>query len=27
MMNACGLERVAFRDGTPYWCAVGFKRG
>lgn len=25
MMQQAGLERIAFRDGTPYWCAVGFK--
>ncbi|MFT3714285.1 MAG: class I SAM-dependent methyltransferase [Archangium sp.] len=26
MMNAAGLERISFRDGTPYWCALGYKR-
>jgi ubiquinone/menaquinone biosynthesis C-methylase UbiE len=26
MMEAAGLERVSFRDGIPYWCAIGFKR-
>lgn len=26
MMRDAGLERVTFRDGGPYWCAVGHKR-
>lgn len=26
MMERAGLERVEFRDGVPYWCAVGRKR-
>lgn len=26
MMEAAGLERVSFRNGTPYWCSIGFKR-
>jgi SAM-dependent methyltransferase len=25
MMRSAGLERVQFRDGVPYWCAVGFR--
>ena len=25
MMQAAGLERIAFREGIPYWCAVGYK--
>lgn len=25
MMRAAGLERVAFRDGVPYWCALGYR--
>lgn len=25
MMESAGLERIAFHDGAPYWCAVGFK--
>jgi ubiquinone/menaquinone biosynthesis C-methylase UbiE len=25
MMLAAGLERIAFREGSPYWCAVGVK--
>lgn len=25
MMAAAGLERIQFRDGIPYWCAIGFK--
>ncbi len=25
MMIAAGLERIQFRDDTPYWCAVGIK--
>lgn len=26
MMIAAGLENIKFRDGTPYWCAVGTKK-
>ncbi|MCB9626421.1 MAG: class I SAM-dependent methyltransferase [Sandaracinaceae bacterium] len=26
MMEDAGLERVAFSEGEPYWCAVGFRR-
>ena len=26
MMEAAGLERIAFSDTMPYWCAVGYKR-
>ncbi len=26
MMEAAGLERIAFSAGMPYWVAVGFKR-
>ena len=26
MMRNAGLERISFRDGPPYWCAVGFKK-
>ncbi|MEM7541938.1 MAG: class I SAM-dependent methyltransferase [Pseudomonadota bacterium] len=26
MMEEAGLERIRFRDGTPYWCALGFRR-
>ncbi|HEY0711278.1 MAG TPA: SAM-dependent methyltransferase, partial [Polyangia bacterium] len=26
MMEAAGLERVSFRDGAPYWCALGYRR-
>jgi SAM-dependent methyltransferase len=25
MMSAAGLERIRFREGMPYWCAVGFR--
>lgn len=25
LMLAAGLERIAFREEGPYWCAVGFK--
>lgn len=25
MMAAAGLERIVFREGPPYWCAVGYK--
>jgi ubiquinone/menaquinone biosynthesis C-methylase UbiE len=25
MMEAAGLERVAFSDATPHWCAVGYR--
>lgn len=27
MMRAAGLEDIRFREGTPYWCAVGIKAG
>ena len=26
MMERAGLERITFREGVPYWCAVGVKR-
>lgn len=26
MMEAAGLERIAFNPGMPYWCAMGFRR-
>jgi SAM-dependent methyltransferase len=26
MMSRSGLQGVRFREGWPYWCAVGFKR-
>jgi SAM-dependent methyltransferase len=26
MMAAAGLENIEFSDGTPYWCAVGFRK-
>jgi SAM-dependent methyltransferase len=26
MMAKAGLERIEFRDGVPYWCAVGYKQ-
>jgi ubiquinone/menaquinone biosynthesis C-methylase UbiE len=26
MMTAAGLVDLHFREGTPYWCAVGYKR-
>lgn len=26
MMGAAGLENIVFREGGPYWCAVGTKR-
>jgi SAM-dependent methyltransferase len=25
MMRDAGLERISFRDGPPYWCALGFR--
>ena len=25
MMVAAGLERIAFRDEEPFWCALGYK--
>jgi SAM-dependent methyltransferase len=25
MMHGAGLERVQFREGVPYWCAVGYR--
>ncbi len=26
MMEVAGLERVIFREETPYWCAVGYRK-
>lgn len=26
MMKQCGLERIEFREGSPYWCAVGYRK-
>ena len=26
MMERAGLERIAFREDVPYWCAVGYRR-
>jgi SAM-dependent methyltransferase len=26
LMERCGLERIAFNDHAPFWCAVGRKR-
>lgn len=26
MMQSAGLDRIQFRDGTPYWVAVGYRR-
>lgn len=26
MMAEAGLERIAFGDGEPFWCALGYKR-
>lgn len=26
MMMASGFQNIKFRDGFPYWCAVGFKK-
>ena len=26
MMLDAGLERIRFRDGPPYWCALGFRK-
>jgi SAM-dependent methyltransferase len=25
MLEGAGLERIAFREGPPYWCAIGYK--
>jgi SAM-dependent methyltransferase len=25
MMERAGLERIVFRDGPPYWCALGYR--
>lgn len=25
MMTDAGLERIQFRDGEPYWCAIGYR--
>jgi SAM-dependent methyltransferase len=27
MMNSAGLERIAFSDSAPFWCAVGYRSG
>jgi SAM-dependent methyltransferase len=27
LMREAGLEQIRFREGVPYWCAVGVKRG
>ncbi len=26
LMTTAGLERIRFREGVPYWCAVGYRR-
>lgn len=26
MFQRCGLSDIKFRDGDPYWCAIGFKK-
>ena len=26
LMENCGLERIRFHDGVPYWTAVGYRR-
>ncbi|PTB88135.1 SAM-dependent methyltransferase, partial [cyanobacterium G8-9] len=26
MMQRAGLERIVFREGEPYWCAIGYKK-
>lgn len=26
MMEDAGLERILFKDSSPYWCALGYKR-
>jgi len=26
MLEEAGLEKIKFRDGVPYWCAIGVKR-
>jgi hypothetical protein len=26
MMRAAGLERIAFSDQAPFWCAVGYSK-
>lgn len=26
MMESAGLERIAFSDDAPYWCAIGYRR-
>jgi hypothetical protein len=25
MLERAGLERVTFREGPPYWCALGYR--
>ena len=27
MLEKSGLEKIKFRDGVPYWCALGIKKG
>jgi SAM-dependent methyltransferase len=27
MMMSAGLERISFREDTPYWCAIGYRAG
>jgi len=27
MMKNSGLENIIFREGEPYWCALGYKKG
>ena len=27
MMRAAGLERIVFSDESPFWCAVGYRKG
>ena len=26
MMRAAGLERIAFSDQAPFWCALGYRK-
>ena len=26
MMQECGLEKIKFRNSSPFWTAIGFKK-
>ena len=27
MLNNANLEKIQFRNGDPYWCVIGYKKG